>query len=68
MIEVKHASYRKRNKTRMEDISFTINEPSITGLVGANGAGKTTLLNVIAGHLKPTAGESLWEASLFSNH
>ncbi|GAF14130.1 ABC transporter, ATP-binding protein [Bacillus sp. JCM 19046] len=68
MIEVKHASYRKRKKTRMEDISFTINEPSITGLVGANGAGKTTLLNVIAGHLKPTAGESLWEGeSIFQS-
>lgn len=61
MIELKHASYRKRKKTRIEDITFAINEPAITGLIGANGAGKTTLLNVVAGHLKPTAGESLWE-------
>jgi branched-chain amino acid transport system permease protein len=36
--------------------SFQVPPGRITGLIGPNGAGKTTALNVIAGTLKPTAG------------
>jgi len=37
--------------------SFEVPPGRITGLIGPNGAGKTTVLNVIAGALRPTAGE-----------
>jgi neutral amino acid transport system ATP-binding protein len=36
--------------------SLTVDEGSITGLIGPNGSGKTTLFNVITGYERPDAG------------
>jgi ABC-type branched-subunit amino acid transport system ATPase component len=40
--------------------SFELLPGRITGLIGPNGAGKSTVLNMIAGALKPTAGEIIY--------
>jgi branched-chain amino acid transport system ATP-binding protein len=40
----------------MDDVSFTVEAGSITGLIGPNGAGKSTALAVIGGFVPPTAG------------
>lgn len=40
----------------LDDVSFTVEKGSITGLIGHNGAGKSTILKVISGIYKPTAG------------
>ena len=39
------------------DISFDVKDGEILGLLGPNGAGKTTLLRIIAGIMKPSKGE-----------
>ena len=44
------------NVVAVNDISFSLG-PGITGLLGPNGAGKSTLLHMLAGLLKPSAGE-----------
>ena len=41
----------------LRDISFTVQPGERLGVLGFNGAGKSTLLKVIAGVMKPTAGE-----------
>ena len=40
--------------------SLKIKKGSITGVIGPNGSGKTTLFNLIAGNLKPTDGNVLF--------
>ena len=41
----------------LDNMSITIAENSITGLIGRNGSGKTTLLKILAGILDKTGGE-----------
>lgn len=41
----------------LNQLSLTIKENAITGLIGRNGAGKTTLLKLIAGFLRASSGE-----------
>ena len=42
--------------TAVNDVSFSVAEGEILGLLGPNGSGKSTTFNCIAGMLKPTAG------------
>ena len=41
----------------LQNVSLSIDEGAIVGLMGANGAGKTTLFGLIAGHIRPSAGD-----------
>lgn len=43
----------------LKDISLTIDEGEIFGIIGANGAGKSTLLKILARITKPTEGRAM---------
>jgi branched-chain amino acid transport system ATP-binding protein len=42
--------------TVLQDVSFTVPERGLTGIVGTNGAGKSTLFAVVSGQLDADAG------------
>ncbi len=45
--------------TAVDDLSFEVAPGELFGLVGPDGAGKTTTLRMLAGVLRPTAGDAL---------
>jgi len=45
----------------VSNCSLKIRKGSITGVIGPNGSGKTTLFNLIAGNLKPSEGNILFQ-------
>jgi branched-chain amino acid transport system ATP-binding protein len=52
---------RRLNKTfgavtAAADISVSIEQDSVVGLIGSNGAGKTTFINMVTGYLTPSSG------------
>jgi branched-chain amino acid transport system ATP-binding protein len=60
MLEVKdlYVGYHK-DLNIMQGVSISVQEGSITTILGANGVGKSTLLKAIYGFLTPNAGEIL---------
>lgn len=58
IVDLRNASRWYGNVVAVNDISFTLG-PGVTGLLGPNGAGKSTLLHLVAGLLRPSAGEVL---------
>lgn len=59
MIQVEHISKQFGKIEALKDVSFTLNDGEITGLLGVNGAGKTTLMRLIYGLLQPSSGRVL---------
>ncbi len=57
MIELRNLTKRYGSFTAVESISLTIPRGELYGFLGPNGAGKTTTMRMIAGILRPTAGE-----------
>jgi ABC-type multidrug transport system ATPase subunit len=54
---VEHITYNfAEGLSAVKDVSFSIEEGSLVGIMGASGSGKTTLLNLLSGIQKPSSG------------
>ena len=56
VIEVRGLHKRYRDHVAVHDVSFTVEEGEIFGIVGPNGAGKTTTVECIEGLRRPDRG------------
>lgn len=61
MLEVKHLNKSFNKNKVLNDVSFTVHEGEIIGLLGSNGAGKSTLIKCINDLIIPDSGEILME-------
>lgn len=57
LIELRHVTRRFGRQVALDDVSATIEEGSITGLLGRNGAGKTSLMRILTAQDFPSTGE-----------
>lgn len=67
MIEVKNLTKKFGRFTALDDVTCTIADNCIYGMVGSNGAGKSTLLRILSGVYRPDGGgafidgQPIWE-------
>ena len=59
MLEVKNIVKKYGTNTAVNNLSFTVDDGEIFGLLGENGAGKTTTFRIIMGLLEPNSGNVL---------
>ena len=61
LMQVTGLTMRFSGITAVEDLSFDVQEGSITSLIGPNGAGKTSVFNCLTGFYKATEGEIMFD-------
>ena len=52
----------------LDNVSFTINEGQILGLLGPNGVGKSTIFNIITGLIKPDYGSIIINSKIVNDY
>ena len=61
MLEARNVTGSYGPITAVRNLDFSIQPGSAVALVGRNGAGKSTVLKLLAGVMRPTKGEILWD-------
>ena len=61
LMQVTGLTMRFSGITAIEDLSFDVQEGSITSLIGPNGAGKTSAFNCLTGFYKATEGDIVYD-------
>lgn len=56
MIEVKNLTKHYGSKVALENVSFSVEDGQVLGLLGLNGAGKSTTMNILTGYIGATEG------------
>lgn len=64
MIQIKDLNLNIKGHLILSDVSMTMQEGKIYGLVGNNGSGKTMLMKCICGFITPTSGEIIVNAEV----
>lgn len=63
ILEVSHLTRSFGGVKALDDVSFSVQENTVTAVIGPNGAGKTTLLDVITGYTRPDWGDIVFDGA-----
>lgn len=66
LLDVRHLQKGYKETPVLKDVSFTLRQGHILGLIGKNGAGKTTLMKSILGLNTGFRGEVYFQGEMFS--
>ncbi len=61
ILEVKNVTKKFGGLVANSDVTFSVEQGQVYGIVGPNGAGKTTMFNMISGAFHPTSGQILFK-------
>lgn len=61
ILKIKNITKRFGGVRANDNVSFSVREGEILGIIGHNGAGKTTLFNLITGRPKPDSGSIVFQ-------
>ncbi|WP_151719364.1 ABC transporter ATP-binding protein [Gemmobacter serpentinus] len=62
------AGFRTDDRILLSDISLTVRQGRVTGILGPNGSGKSTLMRLMAGQIRPSEGEVLFQGRRVADH
>ncbi len=68
VLDVQSVSKHFDGLRAVDELSFSVHQHEVMGLIGPNGSGKTTMMNLISGALKPTRGDIYLDDRLISGH
>jgi len=61
LLEVKGVTKKFGGLVAINDLSFSMDEGKVLGLMGPNGSGKTTIFNIIMGDFLPDSGQIIFK-------
>jgi urea ABC transporter ATP-binding protein UrtD len=61
LLEINKVSKRFGGLPALRDLSITVEQGELRGIIGPNGSGKSTLFNLIVGRYRPTSGDILFK-------
>ncbi len=64
MLTFEKITKKYKDTIALDEVSFTLNESEILGVLGPNGSGKTTLVKLICGLISPDKGNITFSSSL----
>ena len=60
-LKIENLTKRFGGVVAVDDVSFTVEQGTLVGIIGPNGSGKTTVVNLVSGFLKPDNGQVLFK-------
>lgn len=60
ILEIRHLTKKYGSLIAVNDLSLTVDQGQVFGILGPNGSGKTTTLGIVLGITHPTGGSFTW--------